>query len=118
MKSLFLLSLLVSLISVRAASTNAPATNPPPVRVAAPLVTEAPKLIQSSTLLALEPKPNEISLGKTKISGIAVEVVKTGQPLKLINPLSPPVNSSPEDNVVRDPFNGKVTGVKLFAIHF
>jgi len=64
---------------------------PLPRGVAAPLVTEAPKLIQSSTLLALEPKPNEISLGKPKVSGIAVEVVKrVSRSNSLIRCLLPP----------------------------
>jgi len=99
--------------AVKAQSTNAPAVLTPD-----PLSADLSKEIQSSVILTLEPKPNEMELGKTKVSGIAIEAAKTKQPLKLINPLSPPTNSAAEDNVVRDPFNGKVNGWKVFAIHF
>jgi opacity protein-like surface antigen len=64
------------------------------------------------------PKPNEIVKGNVTFSGSAVEVVKTKRPLQLLNPLAPPQYGSPEDNVARDPANGKVTGLKIFAIKF
>ena len=103
-------------------STNAPVaqqpTNAPAASRSETLSIDLSKQLAPSTIILLEPKPNEISIGRMKASGIAVEAIKTGQPLKLINPFSPPTNSSPEDNVVRDPFNGKVNGLKVFAVHF
>src|SRR3954469_687439 len=113
MKILSLLILAFSIVAIRAESTNAPpvrqpSTNAPAALPSEQLNTDLSRKLAPSTIIVLEPKPNEISLGRLKASGIAVEAVKTGQPLKLINPFAPPVNSSPEDNVVRDPFNGKV----------
>jgi hypothetical protein len=121
-KLLPFLILALSIVTVRA-QTNAPAasaqsTNSPATGRSEPLTTELSRKVQPQAIIPLQSKPNEILLGKVKVSGIAVEAAKTKQPLKLINPFSPPVNSSPEDNVVRDPFNGKVNGLKVFAIHF
>src|SRR5258705_12414492 len=123
MKMLYFAVLLSSVTLACAQSTNAPATqtrstNTPAPFQPDPLSAELSRSFQPSAITPLQPKPNEISLGNLKASGIAIEVVKTKQPLKLINPFSPPTNSSPEDNVVRDPFNGKVNGLKVFAIHF
>jgi hypothetical protein len=128
MKTFSVLCLLFATITVRAQSTNSPITQPEPTNAPAPSYQPAPfsadiskdlsKTLEPSTIIPLQPRPNEITLGNVKLSGIAVEAVKTPQPLKLINPFSPPKNSSPEDNVVRDPFNGKVNGLKVFAVHF
>src|SRR5579862_4306140 len=78
------------------AATNNPELAPPPFR------TELARTFAPVNLAPFEPKPNEIQIGDLRASGIAVELVKTGDPLSLINPLDPPINSSPEDNVVRD----------------
>jgi hypothetical protein len=104
-------------------STNAPAdqlssTNTFAAFESDPLSIELSRKLQPSAIEPLQPKPNEMILGKVKASGIAIEGAKTKRPLQLINPFSAPTNSSPEDNVVRDPFNGKVNGLKVFAIHF
>lgn len=63
-------------------------------------------------------KPNEMKLGSVTCDGIAVQLVKTDNPLQLINPAAPAQYGSPEQNVARDPMNGKVTGLKLFAVNF
>ncbi len=65
-----------------------------------------------------EVKPNELVSGNITFSGIGVEVAKQRNPLQLINPFAPARYGSPEDNVVRDPINRRVTGLKLFAIRF
>jgi hypothetical protein len=67
---------------------------------------------------AEEAQPNEIVHGKISYSGIAVEVLKTGRPLQLINPFAPAKYGSPGDNVLRDPITKKVRGWKLFSINF
>jgi len=123
MKMLSFLLVLFSLGLARGQSTNTPvtqgwATNGPASFQPDPLSADLSRRIQPSVIMPLQPKPNEMSLGDLKVSGIAIEAAKTGQPLKLINPFSPPTNSSPEDNVVRDPFNGKVNGWKVFGVHF
>ena len=51
-------------------------------------------------------------------NGIIVEVVKTRNPLELINPAAPVEYGRAEDNTVRDPIDRKVTGLKLFSIEF
>lgn len=63
-------------------------------------------------------KPNEILKGGVSYSGSAVEIVKTKRPLQLLNPLAGPQYGSAEDNVARDPINGRVTGLKVFQIRF
>jgi len=61
---------------------------------------------------------NEIVSGNITYSGIAVEAVKVDNPLQLLNPAAPPEYGSPEDNVVLDPINGKVSGLNIFSIQF
>ena len=76
-------------------------------------------VLNPQSALVLTPlRPNQIVKGNTVLSGIGVEVYKTRRPLQLLNPLAGPEYGSPEDNVMRDPINGRVTGLKLFAIRF
>jgi len=63
-------------------------------------------------------KPNEIVTGTVTFSGIAVELMKTDNPLELINPAAPVEYGLAEDNVVRDPITDKASGLKLFSIQF
>jgi len=65
-----------------------------------------------------ELKPNEIKAGKFSYSGAAVEAIKTDNPLELINPAAPVHYGLAEQNVVREPANGKVSGLKIFSIQF
>ncbi len=118
MKSLFLSILLLAATSliVRAEGTNAAPTNAPAISQS--LITELPKPVPSVTITPVEPKPNQMTIGKTEVSGILIEAAKTRPRWKLINPFSPPANSSVEDNVNRDITTGKVNGLKLFAIKF
>ena len=78
----------------------------------------AGRLDKASTRSSQAAKPNEIVKGRVTYSGIAVQVAKTGKPLQLINPAAPPQYGSPEDNVMRDPTSGRVSGWKLFSIRF
>jgi hypothetical protein len=82
------------------------------------LITELAKPAPIVTITPIEPKPNEITIGKTEVTGILIEAAKTRPRWKLINPFSPPANSSVEDNVNRDISTGKVDGLKVFAIKF
>ena len=70
-----------------------------------------------NVLTLQQEKPNEIKGGRVTYSGIFVELAKTDKPLELINPAAPPEYGSSEDNVVRDPQNGR-EGLKLFSIQF
>ncbi len=132
MKRLFVLLSILAAVSVRAQSTNAPATAAPVMAAPATIatVTNASSALASQALEAQlasrfqrtftfrEVKPNEVVTGNITLSGIGVEVAKKRNPLQLINPFAPAEYGAPEDNVVRDPINGRVTGLKLFAIRF
>src|ERR1043166_1259782 len=63
-------------------------------------------------------KPNEIKFGNITYSGITIQLAKPDNPLHLINPAAPPQYGSPEDNVTRDPINGKISGLKIFSVNF
>ena len=53
-----------------------------------------------------------------KMDGILVELVKTDNPLQLINPAAPERYGSAEHNVARDITSGKVSGLKFFELRF
>jgi len=115
---------LVSLLAFMAAlAAAAQTTNTSATKVTAAKASGSVKAIEhggsSTTVIALEqPKPNEIVKGKITYSGILVTAAKTGHPLQMVNPLAPPEYGLPEDNAVRDPANGRVLGLKFFALKF
>ena len=117
MKFLLILFTILSAGAVKAQSTNAVVTNGVPSKTSQILEAQTASRIDR-TLNLTSPKPNEIAKGKVIYSGLAVEVVKKRNPLQLINPLAPPEYGSPEDNIYREPLNGRVTGLKFFAIRF
>ena len=63
-------------------------------------------------------KPNEIKAEKVSYSGIAVEAVKLKTLLELVNPAAPAEYGFGEQNVIREPADGKVSGLKIFSISF
>jgi len=63
-------------------------------------------------------KANEIKKGRLSYAGAAVQVVKTKNPLQLINPFAPKEYGMAEDNVTRDLPTGQVTGVNVFTVKF
>lgn len=128
MKSLLSLLVLFAALTVNAQSTNAPVAKKTPVAAVAPKTATNNAaigfqaqhgIITPETTYTLTPlKPNQLVKGDLLYSGIGVEILKTRRPLELLNPLAGPEYGSPEDNVVRDPINGQVTGLKLFSIRF
>ena len=110
MKTLVTVAFLTAALSVRAQS-QAASQNALESEVTA-------RLGKTSVAAAHAVKPNEMVKGGIIYSGIAVQVVKTDNPLQLINPLAPPKYGSPEDNVMRDSFTGRVFGLKIFSIRF
>ena len=106
------LAFLLLSFTVKAQSTNAPASNP--VRSEA-----QPQNLRNGFVLQ-QPGPNEVfsAKGKVSYSGVLVEAAKDRSLLQLFNPLTPPKEASPEQNLVRDPINGRATGLKFFAIRF
>lgn len=93
------LSLAVAVVDERAVETSSPRAEPPrPV-----------------------PKAETVDRVRTDgvtMSGIAVAAVRAENKLQLLNPMAPEEYGSSENNVVRDPINGKVTGLKILAIEF
>ncbi len=83
-----------------------------------PFHMQSSEMVSHTNVLFLTLKPNEIMKGKTMMSGIFVEAAKVKNPLQLISPAAPTEYGSPEDNIVRDPLNGRVTGLKLFSFSF
>jgi len=65
-------------------------------------------------------KPNEVHglRPDIKYSGIAVQAVKTDNPLQLINPFAPLSYGNGADNLDRDIITGRDNGLKFFAIGF
>ncbi len=83
-----------------------------------PLETKTARRAQETTLTLKEEKPNQTTAGGLTYSGIAVQVVKTDNALQLINPAAPAQYGSAEDNLIRDPVDGKPSGLKIFAVSF
>lgn len=117
--------------------TNAaPATAAPPARNAAPSNTTtkaqpapATQSAQAQADLSGEfflpafewelPKANEITIGKVTCSGVAVQALKARKhPLQLLNPAAPAESGSGHDNVVKSPFLGGASLLKVFSIDF
>lgn len=78
---------------------------------------------ENGNLITLQTeKANEIRHGRIRYNGIFVQLVKTDNPLQLINPAAPPEYGSSRDNLVVDPNNGPGNssrqGLKLFSINF
>jgi hypothetical protein len=68
--------------------------------------------------LSRQAKPNEIMKGNVTYSGIAVQAVKTSNPLQLFNPAAPARYGAAEDNVLRNSMTGRASGLKIFSIRF
>ena len=73
-------------------------------------VTATPQLSQKA--------PNQSRFGTFTTEGIAIQVAKTPNPLQLINPAAPANYGWPEANVVRDPIDKRVSGLKIFSLRF
>ena len=108
----------ILLLGFAAFGLNAQPTNGPP-RLQHHAV-EGKKAARPLDLMLVhkETRPNEVKLGKIELSGIVVEAATKPNPLQLVNPAAPPSYGSPEDNVMRDPISGHVSGLKLFSIKF
>jgi hypothetical protein len=72
---------------------------------------ETPLLVEKST-------PNEISLGRHQVDGIAIQLINTDNPLQLINPAAPERYGSADNNVVPDISTRKASGLKLLEFQF
>ena len=89
-----------------------------PPRSDGSLQTSGAQAAKKRSALTQPGKPNEIVKENVTFSGIAVQLVKTDNPLQLVNPLAPARYGSPEDNTLHDPISGKISGLKIFSIRF
>ncbi len=99
---------------------RAPATKAPPAAPSRSLQTAA-ELPTELILPSLEfevAKANEIKVGKVTCSGIAVQAIKSKNPLQLLNPAAPAQYGSGRDNVLRFPLLGRGPLLKVFSIDF
>ncbi|MCX6928756.1 MAG: hypothetical protein NT154_36920 [Verrucomicrobia bacterium] len=89
------------------------------LRAEDPLISPFSDRLAKASLLSLrESKPNEIVRGNLTYGGIAVAVLKSDNPLQLLNPFASDKYGSGEDNVLRDLKTGGISGWKLFSIRF
>jgi hypothetical protein len=112
MKWLVLLSLFGAVLGANAQSTNDVSLGKETPKAPAPVMGTLTNFVFRLGT------PNESVKGKLVLNGSVVEIAKTRQPLQLLNPFAPPQYGSPEDHIVRDPINGRVTGLKLFSLSF
>ena len=62
--------------------------------------------------------PNELTVKKITLEGVAVQAIRTDHPLELINPFARLEYGRGEANVAWDTVTGKASGLKLFSIKF
>jgi hypothetical protein len=98
-------------------STVQSATGAVGTAVSGGLTTENARPTEALSLFR-EPRPNEVYFGRFVLSGVLVEAVKTRKPWQLINPFASSDFGNAEDNVLKDPVNGSVSGLKVFSLRF
>jgi hypothetical protein len=82
------------------------------------LPTQIKSRARQTPLHVENPAPNKPAHGRLKVDGILVQLVKTDNPLQLINPAAPERYGSAEDYVVRDVSSGKVSGLMFLEVRF
>jgi hypothetical protein len=102
-----LVALLAGMASVRAQSSSADL-------VAWRIVNDLKGHIE----LVKSANANEVQHGNLLVSGILVQLVKTDNPLQMVNPAAPPEYGPAEQNVFRDPVSGRTTGLKFLSVNF
>jgi len=63
-------------------------------------------------------RPNEIPFGRGTAGGIFIQLLKTDNPLQLINPAAPECYGSANDNIVQDITSRKPSGLKILEFRF
>ncbi|MEI8045508.1 MAG: hypothetical protein WCL11_29135 [Verrucomicrobiota bacterium] len=71
---------------------------------------------QTTTVTATE-KRTEINKGNVTYSGVVVQALRVN-PIQLVNPAAPANYGSAQDNMLRDPFTGRASGLSIFSIRF
>lgn len=104
--------------SPKAATASKEVSKAQASRTETPLQSTTTQIGKKRQSLSQDEKPNEILKERVGYSGVAVQLVKTDNPVQLINPAAPAKYGSPEDNTLRNPIDNKVLGLKIFAIKF
>jgi hypothetical protein len=73
---------------------------------------------QTSVLTVKKPTPNQIAGHKVVYSGIAVQVIKTKNPINLVNPWAPAEYGTGDCNLERDTITAKPVGFRFLSISF
>ena len=73
---------------------------------------------KSSRVNERQAASNEAVRKSVSLDGVAVQCTKADRPVQLVNPLAPAQYGNGEQNVVRDPVDGKVRGLKFFSVRF
>ena len=79
---------------------------------------EAARLSLEALPATKEQTSPKLTLDRVTYSGIAFDLMKKDNPLRLINPFGPLDQAKVESNVVRDLVSNRVSGLRLFTIHF
>jgi hypothetical protein len=74
--------------------------------------------VRKRRALVQDEKPNEILTERVGFNGIAVQLVKTDNPIQMVNPVAPARYGTAEDNTLRNPIDGKILGLNIFSIRF
>lgn len=107
---------LCTLVSLLALATLAQAGTATPVDPA--MQSQMTRQLEQLPITKQVEKPNEIKGKNTSYSGILVQLVKTDNPLQLVNPFAPARYGSGQDNLVRSPLTGRATGLKFLSFSF
>jgi len=89
-------------------------------------MTSAERLLESTggkrgkqtTPLSFTARTTDIVKGNVEYHGLAVQLVKAGNPLQLVSPIAPARYGSAEANLSRDPTTGRASGLKIFSLRF
>ncbi len=115
-RTLLLFGASLTVVTAIAQTQPAENLNPLDAQLFRPLE-RRPGVITAPPLIEKVDNPNVVAGNRVVYSGSAVRLAKTRNPVELINPATTQPGSI-EDNVARDPMNGRFTGWKLFAINF
>src|SRR5580765_1346306 len=101
----------LSFLALLAAGTvNAQSPNPSDV-----LETRLTREARTSLTNPESPTLNRIMGQRFIYTGIAIELMRADNSLQMLNPFAPERYGTAEQNVVRDPITGQVSGLKLFC---
>jgi hypothetical protein len=109
MKTFFVLASILAVLTANA--------QPPPAEGSVE-ARQASRLGTATSRTSQAAKSNEVVKGNVIYSGIVVELLKAGSPLKLVNPSAPANYPPPGRDYTRTWASGPADGFTLFGIRF